>query len=60
MVSNQAESLRMDLKDDEYITVVLDCLDREMLAARPSQTSTDRSDELDLLVADLMKQLAAP
>jgi TonB family protein len=42
---------------ENYEAAVLDFLDREMAAVRPTQKRNDQSEELDALVSDLLKQV---
>ncbi|MBN2339823.1 MAG: energy transducer TonB [Acidobacteria bacterium] len=42
---------------ENYESVVLNFLDREMAAAQPADTNKDHSDDLDALVSDLLKQV---
>lgn len=42
---------------DNYETVVLDFLDKEMASVQPNKKKNEHSDELDALVSDLLKQV---
>jgi hypothetical protein len=42
---------------DSYEAAVLNLLEREMAAVQSPQQETNQSDELDALVADLLKQM---
>lgn len=42
---------------ENYESVVLNFLDREMAAAQPADKNKDHSDDLDALVSDLLKQV---
>jgi hypothetical protein len=57
MIGNKALSVRPHIKDDKYLSAILKILDEEMDLLAPRQVTVDQSDELDLLVADLMKQI---
>ena len=58
MIDNKAPAIRSNLQDEQYIQSVLDILDSEMAAANSSSNPTDQLDELDMLIEDLMRQLA--
>ena len=44
-------------EEQNYESVVLDFLDREMAAVQPADRKGDHSDDLDALVSDLLKQV---
>ena len=57
MIGNKSLSVKRDTQGDKYLSAIMKILDEEMDLLAPSQVTADQSDELDLLVADLMKQI---
>jgi hypothetical protein len=59
MIGNKAFNPGAEKQDDRYLSAILSILDEEMDLQAPCETTADESDELDLLVADLLKQIAS-
>ncbi len=56
MGSNEPEEAKTEAEDN-YETAVLEFLDKQMAAVRPSKKKNEHAEELDALVSDLLKQV---
>jgi TonB family protein len=56
MTRHEMQSV-VPIKPDNYETVVLDFLDREMAVVQPNTKTAEHSDDTDVLLSDLLKQV---
>ena len=57
MTCNKTHGIRSDIPENEYIESIVEILDREMAAVQMNPRLKDASNEMDLLVADLLGYL---
>ena len=57
MTYNKTQSIRLNNTDNEYVESILDILDKEMAASSTNPKLQSPSNEMDLLVADLLGYL---
>ena len=57
MTSKKTLGIRPDSPENEYVESIVDILDKEMAATRMNPAHEDPSNEMDLLVSDLLEYL---
>jgi ribosome assembly protein YihI (activator of Der GTPase) len=59
MIGGKASVISSHIKDEQYLSAILEILDEEITLLTQNQNTVDpTTDELDSLVADLLKQLS--
>jgi hypothetical protein len=57
MTYKKSPGIRPNSPESEYVESIVDILDQEMAAARTNLPTEDPSNEMDLLVSDLLEYL---